>query len=304
MTDSGAPSGSTAKFGDSDSLERAVALPTVEELGSTEDAPLLAISDEELGSAVLVPSVVSGVLSTVLTSSGSSVATAKVPSRASTSRSPSARAFRNRTRGRTPPPAIEDAATALRAVRPSASLRTTSSPTLATTLSTRAQEARSQQIEQRRAQQAEVDALSEKGRAASAQAPVRSDARDIAAAVLEAEFQRMKDELERSRSEAARATREHERTREKLEGERSTSAVRTAERDQAVTFAKEVSEYAAEATQNVDELTRTSTAQVTQAKHLFDHVKLAERHIDEVDSERQQYAAEVQRLRELVLSLE
>ena len=33
-------------------------------------------------------------------------------------------------------------------------------------------------------------------------------------------------------------------------------------------------------------------------------MKLAERHIDEVDSEKQQYAAEVQRLRELVLSLE
>ena len=44
--------------------------------------------------------------------------------------------------------------------------------------------------------------------------------------------------------------------------------------------------------------------QVTQAKHLFDHVKLAERHIDEIDSEKQQYAAEVQRLREMILSLE
>ena len=53
----------------------------------------------------------------------------------------------------------------------------------------------------------------------------------------------------------------------------------------------------------VDEMTRTSTEQVTQAQHLFDHVKLAERHIDEVDSETQQYVAEVQRLRELVLSL-
>ena len=82
MTDSGASSGSTAKFGDSDSLERAVALPTVEELGSIEDAPILAASDEELGSAVFVPSVVSGILSTGLISSGSSTATAKVPSRA------------------------------------------------------------------------------------------------------------------------------------------------------------------------------------------------------------------------------
>ena len=36
MTDSGASSGSTAKFGDSDSLERVMALPTVEELESGE----------------------------------------------------------------------------------------------------------------------------------------------------------------------------------------------------------------------------------------------------------------------------
>ena len=70
MTDSGASSGSTAKFGDSDSLERVVALPTVEELGSIEDAPIPAVSDEELGSAVFVPSVVSGILSTGLLSSG------------------------------------------------------------------------------------------------------------------------------------------------------------------------------------------------------------------------------------------
>ena len=114
----------------------------------------------------------------------------------------------------------------------------------------------------------------------------------------------MKEELERSRSEASRVTREHERTREKLARERSTSAVRTAERDQAVTFAREVSEYAAEATQKVDELSRRTTAHVTQAKHLFEHGKLAERRIDEVDSEKQQYAAEVQGLREVVLSLE
>jgi peptidoglycan hydrolase CwlO-like protein len=51
-------------------------------------------------------------------------------------------------------------------------------------------------------------------------------------------------------------------------------------------------------------LNRTIAVQVSQAKHLFDHVKLVERHIDEVDSEKQQYAAEVQRLREVILSLE
>ena len=68
--------------------------------------------------------------------------------------------------------------------------------------------------------------------------------------------------------------------------------MRTAERDQAVTFAKEVSAYAAEATQQFEELSRTSTAQATRAKRLFDHVRLAERRIDEMDSDKQQYIAE------------
>ena len=54
----------------------------------------------------------------------------------------------------------------------------------------------------------------------------------------------------------------------------------------------------------MEELARTSTAQVTQAKHLFDHVRLAERRIGEVDGEKQQYAAENDWLRERVLSLE
>ena len=305
MTDSGASSGSTAKFGDSDSLERAVALPTVEELGSLEDAPIPATSDEELGSAVYVPSVVSGILSIGLLSSDSSTTTAKVPSGTSMSRSPSARGGRRAgIRGRTPPPAIKDAGQSLRVTRPSASLRTTSSPTAATALSTRAQEARSQQIEQRRTLNDEVVPAGEKGRAMSAQAPVRSVAQDVAATILGAEFQRMKEELEHTRSEASRVTRENERIQEKLIREKSVSAAKAAECAQAVTFAKEISEYAAGATQKIDELCRTSAVQVSQAKHLFDHVKLAERHIDEVDSEKQQYAAEVQRLRQMILSLE
>ena len=56
--------------------------------------------------------------------------------------------------------------------------------------------------------------------------------------------------------------------------------------------------------EQVDGLSRTTTAQATQARHLFDHVRLAERHIDVVDSEKQQHAAENTRLREIVLTFE
>jgi hypothetical protein len=73
------------------------------------------------------------------------------------------------------------------------------------------------------------------------QAPVRSVAQDVAATVLGADFQRMKEELERTRSEASRVTRENERIQEKLVREKSVSAAKAAERDQPVTFAKEVS---------------------------------------------------------------
>ena len=65
-----------------------------------------------------------------------------------------------------------------------------------------------QQIEQRRTQNDEVVPTGEKGRATSAQALVRSVAQNVVATVLGAEFQRMKEELERSRSEASRVTRE------------------------------------------------------------------------------------------------
>ena len=117
-------------------------------------------------------------------------------------------------------------------------------------------------------------------------------AQDVAASVLGAAFQRVQEELERSRQETSRVTRAHEQTQEKLAQERSTSVVRTTERDEVVSFVKEVAEYAAEATQKVADLTRTSNAQVTQAKHLFEHVRLAERQIDEMDSEKQQYAVD------------
>ena len=57
---------------------------------------------------------------------------------------------------------------------------------------------------------------SEDGRSTSEQAPARSVAQDVAATVLGAEFQRMKEELERSRQETFQVSREYERTREKL----------------------------------------------------------------------------------------
>ena len=48
---------------------------------------------------------------------------------------------------------------------------------------------------------------------------------------------------------------------------------RASERDQAVSFAKDVDDYAAEATQTVEELQRISTTQVIQAQWLKDHMK-------------------------------
>ena len=50
----------------------------------------------------------------------------------------------------------------------------------------------------------------------SEQAAARSITDAVAASVLEAEFQRVKDELEASRKQSVEATRESERTREAL----------------------------------------------------------------------------------------
>ena len=171
----------------------------------------LAISDKKLGSAVFVPSVVSGVLSTDLVSSGSSVLTAKAGAKASSSRSASAPGGRRaRTRGRTPTPVIRDDAMAV--ARPgwaSAALRTISSPSLAATLTSRAQHARSQQIEQRRGQledvaQTEVSVvLVAHIRSTSEQGQTRSMTESIAAAVVEAEFRIMTEELDKSREETS-----------------------------------------------------------------------------------------------------
>ena len=59
MTDSSAWTSSTAKFDDSDSLERAMALPTVEESGAFEtERAVVAASDDSLRNTQLGPHVV------------------------------------------------------------------------------------------------------------------------------------------------------------------------------------------------------------------------------------------------------
>ena len=59
MTIFGASPGSTAKFGASDNAEIAMALPTAEETGHGDtDVGPPALSYEELGEAVLVPSLI------------------------------------------------------------------------------------------------------------------------------------------------------------------------------------------------------------------------------------------------------
>ena len=141
-------------------------------------------------------------------------------------------------------------------------------------------------------------------RSTSEQAPARSITDSIAATVLEAEFQRTKEELAKSRLETSRVACAYERTKERLELERSTSVARAAERDQPVSMAKSVAGYATEATQTIEALQRRSSTQVAQSQHLKDHVRLAERHIDKVGTERQQYATENARLRAKILSME
>ena len=126
----------------------------------------------------------------------------------------------------------------------------------------------------------------EKGRSTSEQVPPRSIAESILAAVLEAEFQRMKKELDKSRQETSRVARGYERTQEKLARERNTSVARANERGQAVRMATVAVGYAAGATQQIEELERVSSTPVTQAQCLKDHARLVERCIDEIDSKR------------------
>ena len=106
---------------------------------------------------------------------------------------------------------------------------------------------------------------------------------DVAAAtVLEAEFRRMKEELERSRRESRRVEEKSRDTRLRLEQDRVAASY------QAVIMAQVVARFAPEATQHVEELKRSSATQVAQAQHLKDHVRLAERHIEEIGAENQQ----------------
>ncbi len=68
-------------------------------------------------------------------------------------------------------------------------------------------------------------------------------------------------------------------------------------------MAKDVVVFASEATQHIEELMRISATHVSQVLHLKDQVRLAERHIGEIDADTQQYIAGYARLRNLVLSL-
>ena len=213
-------------FGDSDNLERAMALPIVDKLeGGETGLGTIVTTDKALGSAVSVPAVASG---TDLVSSASSVATTKTTSRAASSRPPSTTGGRQqRTSGRSPPPAIADDTSALmRSSRAAAAIRTSSSPPLAvSTLKIRAQVARSHRIEQRRAQ-VEYTALpdespvpEESQRSASEQGPLRSINNGVAATALEAEFIRMKEELGSHGQRRTQAPRKCERTKENQENE-------------------------------------------------------------------------------------
>ena len=152
MADSGASSGSTARFGgECDSVDKEMAMPTVEEIvGGETELMLPVISDEELGSVLYVPSLVSQIVSVELVSS-SSGATA---SKAITSRSPSnPGARRLKPRGRTPPHSIADApSTSGRKV--SSALRTNHSPTMASVLNAGSSGARWRQIAERRTENA------------------------------------------------------------------------------------------------------------------------------------------------------
>ena len=245
MADSGASSGSAAWFGgEYDSVEKEMAMPTVEEtVGGETELMLPAISDEELGSMMHVPSLVSGIMSAELVST-SSGATA---SKAMTARSPSnPGARRAKPRGRTPPRSIADApSTSGR--KTSSALRTSSSPTMASVLNVGPSGARSRQIAQRRAENTmSRDEIFGADGAASEVSTTRSITDAVAATVLEAEFQTITEELDASRRQAARAARESERSKEALEKARIASLAAASERDQAVSVARDLAGFASE----------------------------------------------------------
>jgi tetraacyldisaccharide-1-P 4'-kinase len=106
-------------------------------------------------------------------------------------------------------------------------------------------------------------------------------------AILKAEFRRMKEELDCLRQNARRAEYANRETRSKLEQERLAPLARASERVQALNMAKDVAGFASEVSQQVEELRRASGIQVAQSQHLKDHVRLAQRRIDEIDAENQ-----------------
>ena len=241
---SGASSGSTARVRDSDSLESVAALPVVEEFGGgeggegrggggeTELGPL-ARSDEELGSAVLAHSALSGIISADLASSSSSLEPTNTTPKTTSTRSSSALGGRwRRTRGRTPPPAIADDAVALvRSARASVAARANSAPTLGITLTSRAQGARPQRIDTQRAKLEdtalpdESSALVEPRRPTSEQGEVQLIVDSAGATAVEAESRRTQEELDKTRAEASQANRQHQLTTGKV-GERKTAVAR------------------------------------------------------------------------------
>ena len=88
----------------------------------------------------------------------------------------------------------------------------------------------------------------ERRRAASVIPGARAVEDAAAAAVLEADFRRMKEELDRSRRESRRIEEDSHEARLKLEQERIALLARTSERDQVVNMAKDVANFASEAT--------------------------------------------------------
>ena len=160
------------------------------------------------------PSLVSGIMSAELVSTSSGATAPKMV----VSRSPSnPGARRSKPRGSTPPCSIATAPS-MAAKKTSSALRRSLSPTLASALTAGSSGARSQQIEQRRVEAARgVYGGSGVERAASAKAAARSITDAVAASMLEAAFQRIKEEMDASRKQAARATHESERAQEALE---------------------------------------------------------------------------------------
>ena len=69
-------------------------------------------------------------------------------------------------------------------------------------------------------------------------------------------------------------------------------------------MAKDLAGFASKSSQKLDELQRIFSTQVAQAQHLKDHIRLAERRLDEVDGERQMYMQEGARMKDTIMNLE